>query len=602
MFPDGKLVAGVHRAGGAGDRRARRARRGPRSTRARFLIVAEDGRRAASIRSRAKSCRRCSRSTACRDFAAAAALADAHAALPGRRSLGRPALARRRSARWQLGLTLPVCRVIVNQAHCFATGGSFDNALPFSLSMGCGTWGGNSISDNLNYRHFLNITRVVHPLRAGARARADRGRAVRRRTGASTALERRAPARDATFRDVIDAHAGAQPGGAVPARARAGDHASPTPSSRATPRGFARDARSARRSAPARSSRSCCPTASPPPRVFLGAMYGGYVVSPINLLAQDAHARVHARALGAAHRVRGAGVRRAPRSAIVARDRQPRDRACRPRPRRPRARRDVRDAAPPRSTPTPGDADVHVGHDRHAQGRAAVARQHDPCRARGGASARADAGTTACCRRCRSITSTASASAIVSPLVSGGSIVMPHRFSVSQWWALVERYRPTWLNVVPTIIAYLLNGADLDARAGATRAAACASRARRRRRCRPSSIARSRRASASRVLEAMGLTECASVAFANPLDPARAQDRLARAAARRARRASSAPDGARAGRRRARRDRAARRQRDARLLQGRRRRPRATLAPAAGSRPATSAIATPTASTSSPAA
>jgi sulfoacetaldehyde dehydrogenase len=30
--------------------------------------------------------------------------------------------------------------------------------------MGCGTWGGNSISDNLNYRHFLNITRVVEPL------------------------------------------------------------------------------------------------------------------------------------------------------------------------------------------------------------------------------------------------------------------------------------------------------------------------------------------------------------------------------------------------------------------------------------------------------
>ncbi|MCP5088380.1 MAG: sulfoacetaldehyde dehydrogenase, partial [Rhodobacteraceae bacterium] len=26
-----------------------------------------------------------------------------------------------------LGLTLPVCRIIVNQAHCFATGGSFDN-------------------------------------------------------------------------------------------------------------------------------------------------------------------------------------------------------------------------------------------------------------------------------------------------------------------------------------------------------------------------------------------------------------------------------------------------------------------------------------------
>jgi sulfoacetaldehyde dehydrogenase len=64
----------------------------------------------------------------------------------------------------ELALTLPVCRVIVNQAHCFATGGSFDNGVPFSLSMGCGTWGRNSISDNLNYRHFLNITRVVRPL------------------------------------------------------------------------------------------------------------------------------------------------------------------------------------------------------------------------------------------------------------------------------------------------------------------------------------------------------------------------------------------------------------------------------------------------------
>jgi sulfoacetaldehyde dehydrogenase len=61
----------------------------------------------------------------------------------------------------RLGLELPVCHVIVNQAHCFANGGNFDNGLPFSLSMGCGTWGRNSISDNLNYRHFLNITRIA---------------------------------------------------------------------------------------------------------------------------------------------------------------------------------------------------------------------------------------------------------------------------------------------------------------------------------------------------------------------------------------------------------------------------------------------------------
>ena len=64
----------------------------------------------------------------------------------------------------KLGLELPICRVIVNQAHCFAAGGSFDNGLPFSLSMGCGSWGGNSISDNLHYRHFLNITRISVPI------------------------------------------------------------------------------------------------------------------------------------------------------------------------------------------------------------------------------------------------------------------------------------------------------------------------------------------------------------------------------------------------------------------------------------------------------
>lgn len=64
----------------------------------------------------------------------------------------------------QLGLTLPVSRVIVDQAHSIATGGSFDNGLPFSLSMGCGTWGKNNFSDNMNYRHYLNITRISRPI------------------------------------------------------------------------------------------------------------------------------------------------------------------------------------------------------------------------------------------------------------------------------------------------------------------------------------------------------------------------------------------------------------------------------------------------------
>jgi sulfoacetaldehyde dehydrogenase len=63
-----------------------------------------------------------------------------------------------------LAENLKVARVIVNQAHTIATGGSFENGLPFSLSMGCGTWGKNNFSDNMNYRHYLNITRVVRAI------------------------------------------------------------------------------------------------------------------------------------------------------------------------------------------------------------------------------------------------------------------------------------------------------------------------------------------------------------------------------------------------------------------------------------------------------
>ncbi len=63
-----------------------------------------------------------------------------------------------------LAQQLPVARIIVNQAHAIATGGSFENGLPFSLSMGCGTWGKNNFSENMNYRHYMNITRVVRPI------------------------------------------------------------------------------------------------------------------------------------------------------------------------------------------------------------------------------------------------------------------------------------------------------------------------------------------------------------------------------------------------------------------------------------------------------
>ena len=97
------------------------------------------------------------------DFAAAARIVERIYAFEGAgHSVGLHSAVFDRAV--QLGLTLPVSRVIVDQAHCIATGGSFDNGLPFSLSMGCGTWGKNNFSDNMNYRHYLNITRVSRPI------------------------------------------------------------------------------------------------------------------------------------------------------------------------------------------------------------------------------------------------------------------------------------------------------------------------------------------------------------------------------------------------------------------------------------------------------
>ena len=251
--------------------------------------------------------------------------------------------------------------------------------------------------------------------------------------------------------------------------------------------------------------------------VFLGAMYGGYVVSPVSLLAQDAlieHTLAHSetRIVFAAPefvpRLRSIVARIGSRA--IVRPTSPDDLALSP------TAADLPTSGGASTTPailmytsgttgTPKGALLSHGNLVHAGRSVAAAHELTPSD--------------------RVLSSlplyhvNGQCIATISPLVSGGSIVMPHRFSVSQWWSLVERYRPTWLNVVPTIIAYLINGPDL------TPAQAAA--------CRAIRFARSasaplppehHRAFEARfgisVLEGMGLTECASVAFANPLDPA----------------------------------------------------------------------------------
>ena len=60
----------------------------------------------------------------------------------------------------RLAAMAKVGRVLVNQAHCIGNGGDFANGLDFTLSLGAGTWGGNSTSDNITSRHFINTTRL----------------------------------------------------------------------------------------------------------------------------------------------------------------------------------------------------------------------------------------------------------------------------------------------------------------------------------------------------------------------------------------------------------------------------------------------------------
>ncbi|MCJ2131406.1 acylating sulfoacetaldehyde dehydrogenase [Methylobacterium sp. E-045] len=64
----------------------------------------------------------------------------------------------------ELAEDLEVVRVLVNFAHTFGNGGGFNSGLGFTLSMGCGSWQKNSISENLSFRHMINITHLVTPI------------------------------------------------------------------------------------------------------------------------------------------------------------------------------------------------------------------------------------------------------------------------------------------------------------------------------------------------------------------------------------------------------------------------------------------------------
>ena len=59
-----------------------------------------------------------------------------------------------------MGLALPISRLVVNQASSLTAGGSLTNGFAPTTTLGCGSWGGNSISENLDYKHLMNVSRI----------------------------------------------------------------------------------------------------------------------------------------------------------------------------------------------------------------------------------------------------------------------------------------------------------------------------------------------------------------------------------------------------------------------------------------------------------
>jgi sulfoacetaldehyde dehydrogenase len=64
----------------------------------------------------------------------------------------------------RLASMAPVSRIMVRQPNVRGNAGSFTNGMPMTASLGCGTWGGNIVSENISVKHYMNTTWVSRPI------------------------------------------------------------------------------------------------------------------------------------------------------------------------------------------------------------------------------------------------------------------------------------------------------------------------------------------------------------------------------------------------------------------------------------------------------
>jgi len=64
----------------------------------------------------------------------------------------------------RMGRTMRSSRIMVRQGMASGNGGTFANGMPSTVTLGCGTWGGNITSENIHWKHFINVTWLSLPL------------------------------------------------------------------------------------------------------------------------------------------------------------------------------------------------------------------------------------------------------------------------------------------------------------------------------------------------------------------------------------------------------------------------------------------------------
>jgi sulfoacetaldehyde dehydrogenase len=63
-----------------------------------------------------------------------------------------------------MGLTMRSSRIMVRQGMASGNGGTFANGMPSTVTLGCGSWGGNITTENIHWKHFINVTWLALPL------------------------------------------------------------------------------------------------------------------------------------------------------------------------------------------------------------------------------------------------------------------------------------------------------------------------------------------------------------------------------------------------------------------------------------------------------